>query len=469
MSDTLLISARDFERDVTEKIFSVLGENEDAQLGIPIGKNSRIITDIFLKNGCMQLDLSAPTFIEIKYVLTLDGGLRVLSTCRDELDKYGGHLLIIYKKKLTDFPLIQKDNALSGRVTLWPYDELEDKIKNHKQHDFQKKEIKGYNNPFELAKQYAATNKVSLFLGAGVSMDAKLPGWNKLLESLLVQEGGMPFKYINEANTAAISNSLADSSIVMGRYIIQSFREAIKGRKSELANDDFMMQKLLDEETEKMVKDRVRKALYSEIDTHTRSKLVKAIASVARKNNVENIITYNFDDLIEYELRGQKKFQSIYDETIERTSGMKPIYHVHGYLPRDAEKSGLPVLSETEYHRLYSHMHHWANVVQLNALYTTTCFFIGFSMTDPNQRRLLDLARNRKLDSPDASKAPHFVFLQRKRLKGEAVEAVNDEHCKEIENMMFELGLNVIWFNDFKELPKCLLEVFEKHDNKPKM
>ena len=43
---------------------------------------------------------------------------------------------------------------------------------------------------------------------------------------------------------------------------------------------------------------------------------------------------------------------------------------------------------------------------------------------------------------------------------GEAVKAVNEEHCKQIETMMLELGLNVIWFDDFKDLPKCLLYVF---------
>lgn len=114
-------------------------------------------------------------------------------------------------------------------------------------------------------------------------------------------------------------------------------------------------------------------------------------------------------------------------------------------------------------------MHHWANVVQLNALYTTTCFFVGFSMTDPNQRRLLDLARNVDLGSIEVGNAQHYIFLRRQNLKGEAVKAVNEEHCKEIENMMFELGLNVIWFDEFEILPKCLSYIFGKTDEKPKM
>lgn len=62
-----------------------------------------------------------------------------------------------------------------------------------------------------------------------------------------------------------------------------------------------------------------------------------------------------------------------------------------------------------------------------------------------------------------------IFFLRRQNLKGEAVKAVNEEHCKEIENMMFELGLNVIWFDEFENLPKCLSYIFGKTDEKPKM
>ena len=34
---------------------------------------------------------------------------------------------------------------------------------------------------------------------------------------------------------------------------------------------------------------------------------------------------------------------------------------------------------------------------------------------------------------------------------------------------MLELGLKVIWFDEFKNLPKCLLYVFGKQNDKPEM
>lgn len=149
---------------------------------------------------------------------------------------------------------------------------------------------------------------------------------------------------------------------------------------------------------------------------------MKAIASIATEKNVKQIITYNYDDLIEYEHTNPKEFVSVYNGTIANLDGLKPIYHVHGYISRNEIFPGTPVLSEREYHKLYSRMHHWSNVVQLNALYTTTCFFIGFSMTDPNQRRLLDLARNVDLGTIDTGKAKHYIFMRRQNLKGEAVK-----------------------------------------------
>ena len=35
--------------------------------------------------------------------------------------------------------------------------------------------------------------------------------------------------------------------------------------------------------------------------------------------------------------------------------------------------------------------------------------------------------------------------------------------------MMFELGLNVIWFDEFEKLPQYLLYIFGKANDRPKM
>ena len=161
-----------------------------------------------------------------------------------------------------------------------------------------------------------------------------------------------------------------------------------------------------------------------------------------------------------------KAFYSVSDNYIPRTKSI-PIYHVHGMISRDKTKASNSVLSEREYHQLYRNPHNWANIVQLNALYTSTCFFVGFSMTDPNQRRLLELAREKDICSDVIGELPHFVFLKKDHLKGEAAEVVNEEHWHEIEIMMSDFGLNVIWFNEFEELPKIINYISGVSKEKP--
>lgn len=89
----------------------------------------------------------------------------------------------------------------------------------------------------------------------------------------------------------------------------------------------------------------------------------------------------------------------------------KPIYHVHGYVPRNNYIRSKPILSEKDYHELYKEAFHWTNVEQLHALNRNTCIFIGLSMQDPNLRRLLDISRGMLVDNMRDN--PHFLFMQR--------------------------------------------------------
>ena len=87
------------------------------------------------------------------------------------------------------------------------------------------------------------------------------------------------------------------------------------------------------------------------------------------------------------------------------------MYHVHGIVFPKRENSSVEdiVLSENDYHRVYSEVFDWSNVEQLHALSRCTCFFIGLSLNDPNLRRLLEIAQR------DSSKSVrHYVFLERK-------------------------------------------------------
>lgn len=462
MMNSDILIARNFEIDVIDFITSMLSESETIELEPLIGNERRNRADAVLKQGCKKLKINSGTLVEIKYRLETNLALRVIqryTTAMNRSQKYK-NLIIICNEKYFDY---DEENQIHGlKIQILTFKELQGKFQDKEKDEvIDKSKIKRVTN-IEKAKDTFASNNITLFLGAGVSIDAKLPNWSKLLERLLVQDNETPFKYINEANSEAISDSLAKSDIVTGRYIIEGYKKAIKAKNKNLTEQE------INKETNERVINRIRNVLYNNVGNNI-SELINAVAKTAAECHVKQIITYNYDDLIETELKTitNASFVPIYDESIELSVNDKPIYHVHGFIPREKDNPSVPVLSEKEYHKLYSRMHHWANVVQLNALYTTTCFFIGFSMTDPNQRRLLDLARNVDLDSIDSDEAQHFVLLHRERLKGEAVKEVNNEHYQEIEDMMFELGLNVIWFDNFNDLPKILLYIAGLNKEKP--
>lgn len=200
--------------------------------------------------------------------------------------------------------------------------------------------------------------------------------------------------------------------------------------------------------------DAISEAIWSEYQPKGTKTIIGTIADIisVKKGLISSAITYNYDDLLETAL-GPDKVQTIGRASdIER--GKFPIYHVHGILPHEKNKGETvlanAILSENQYHKLYEEAFHWSNVEQLHALQRNTCFFIGFSIADPNLRRLLDIAK---------SDGRHFVFLCRKEFSV-CENQKNEENLRVHERLMNSLGLNVIWFEDFHELPKLLECIF---------
>ncbi len=192
---------------------------------------------------------------------------------------------------------------------------------------------------------------------------------------------------------------------------------------------------------------------------------------------VKAVVTYNFDDLLERELETKSiRYHSIYTENELSDPDELPVYHVHGFLPEDKtkytalEKSTL-VFSEEGYHQIYSDSYHWSNLVQLYNLRENNCLMIGLSMTDPNLRRLLEISA-RNIEQPR-----HFAFMQRLTLDEfchsksnekeqnqvidniKAAEIFLNRHHKLNEELMKELGVIIIWFTSFDEIPLIINRV----------
>lgn len=429
-------SAIKFELDVYNIINSLLSPDEEIRYQFKI-KNSRQIffIDIFLPNGCKKLGWIYPTIIEVKQKINsffLDRQFNQIKRYAEVLSLTMYCSVYIYETSQgwDNYSLLKQP---SQNVFIWSINELKRKIIGNRKSNRSHIKLERL-DPIKLIKKTVEESQYTLFLGAGVSMSAQLPSWSQLLQSLLESKKGVPYKSINENCFEDISKFLGYSSIISGRYIIDGFK---KSKNSIVA--------------------RIHDTLYK---TYKPSSLVDAICKLINKFNPVQVITYNYDNLIEIGLNDERKFVPVFDKC-RLQIGQVPIYHVHGMISKEVGPREMPILSEFDYHKLYNNPCSWPNVVQLQALNSTSCIFIGFSMTDPNQRRLLEYSRNEQRDSEDYSKLPHFVFIKRDVLNKMASKKINEEHWKEQERMMNDFGLNVIWFNDYDELPEIINQLLE--------
>lgn len=418
-----------------------------------------IWADFYLPRGCKALKFPEKTAVEVKLRISYTNVQRVIQRYLPIIEKNELSKLVIICKGRASLPNLEKYVATKWKenVDVLDYDDfIAEAKKAHRKPDDQHPDRIENTDNVDKARSVFREERCTFFLGAGVSMDAKLPSWSALLEKLLEQNDSKPYQHINKANSDAISEVFGHSSIIAGRYAFDGYRKTVKdtdGQKDE-------------EEIKKIIRERMRTALYQKKDYP--SKLVTSIAKAIRKRKPIQVITYNYDDLLERELRKRRiAYSPEYNKDISRRKDVIPIYHVHGMISSDEFESCMPILSEREYHKLYCNLHNWANVVQLHALNSTACFFIGFSMTDPNQRRLLEFTRYEDLNSAMQNELPHYVFLRKTPLKGEASQKVNEEHWKEMENMMTDFGLNVIWFREFSQLPELIDYISGTSNKKP--
>jgi hypothetical protein len=317
----------------------------------------------------------------------------------------------------------------------------------------------------ELLNNFYKKGQFSLFLGAGVSSSAGMPDWNTLLNSLFVTYLTNEFdgeSKIIDSDINQIVNRLNQidepSALMAARYL----RKGLDSKNTE--SQEFT--KAITKNLYKL-RDHTRK-----IDSDLIKSIVELCMPLRSGAKVKSVVTYNFDDLIERQLDAQSiQHHSIYTDNDFIDPDELPVFHVHGFLPENSDKyEGLDkstlVFSEEGYHLIYSDSYHWSNLVQLSNLRENHCLMVGLSMTDPNLRRLLDISsRNR-------DKTRHFTFMKRLTLENftkvedkqvidnlDGAKKFLDRHHNLNEEIMRELGVSVIWYTEYAEIPQILREI----------
>lgn len=458
------------------------GHNQPLQLE---DRNSHSRVDAYAPKGLGNIP--GPLAIEIVQVLSPK---RLTSEIhRYELQKSSNdeNLLIVSFREMaksSSYVRLVKERS-EGRVYFWGAEEVQSLLDKHieaasvlSEKMFSIRFQRAISNSPENWKEkraailsevgeYYRSGRFSMLLGAGVSSSAGLPDWDTLLNSLFVSmltEGSVAEKKTDSEQVSSIVKRLRQvdgpSALMLARYI----------RKGLSASSGAEQNEFIRSVTEQLYGLRDQRFSLS-------SPLIKAIASLCTPSRtgakIKAVLTYNFDDLLERELEARGlSFKSIFEEIDLAGPEELPVYHVHGFLPEDRSKyqnieKATLVFSEEGYHQIYGEPYHWSNLIQLNCLKETACLLVGLSLTDPNLRRLLEISA-KSIDKPK-----HFAFLKRVgyesfskekektvvRAPSALVRTFLDRHHSLNEEVMKELGVNIIWYEEYDDIPKLLGEV----------
>lgn len=400
------------ERAVYLTIFACLDASKKETIEI-----SNEYFDFFLPNGAHKLGWPQGTYVEVKYRLIYDSFTRI----RYIYDRINPSKLVVVFTSEEETPVKYTSDLLhNGRnIEIISYKELRNRIKDNKVLS----KSAGIDNEITYQKEKEASvlfkvkeaiknNKISIFIGAGVSASAGVATWNYLLEKLCVKR-----------KLAKIDNDI--DSVIKGRYIIEEYKHGQKDIPEEFYKD-------------------IRDILYANIKP---SKLIESIASLIINSDIESIISYNYDNLVEREVEKKDKLcYPVYDKSRPRGKEFLSVYHVHGYVSQEDEYSPI-VLGEQEYHKIFQESYNWGNVEQLHALCRSTCLFIGLSMNDPNLRRLIDIS------VADSEVEPvHYAFLRK-----------IEYDVPFMEKVMRGFGINCVWYENYEDLPDILDSIIESN------
>jgi len=306
-------------------------------------------------------------------------------------------------------------------------------------------------------KESLNQEKLVLVLGAGVSIPYKIPKWDKILIELMQNLRNDKEEDIKNEILSVYTDVLFNDNILLASRYVNSMI------KSSKATDDINVNEL------------IKKILYKEYSFNKKpDELLKEIYSLClapqKRKGIESIITYNYDSILEETfqlLTPEVNYNSIYKSGFYILPNKVNIYHVHGYLPSDSiKKDNDPInddenkiiLSEHACSEEYSKTYQWNNLIQLDKYINKTCLIIGSSFSDPNMRRLFDIARQQRFHN----EINHVIVLK-KPSKEEILTDLMNSPNENLLNNYFDDITNLYNLNMIKLLNKDLDKINEKH------
>lgn len=274
------------------------------------------------------------------------------------------------------------------------------------------------------------TRELVLFLGAGVSMPYGLPSWKDLVLELLFEQAqdtrrlGPMLPHYRRAVASWMTDYFDYDPLVLARMVERELAQrAGAGRRRDPASA-FL--------------GRLRSYMYGNLrkpdGRTTLAAVADLIAKSRRTSGVDTVVTFNFDDLLERQLRARDvKVQSIGNGERCGGNGVRVI-HAHGYVPEVGPASRRDIVfTEPDYHRLTESVFHWSLSEVVERLRKNVALFVGLSMSDPSLRRLLDASRNSDIPA-------HWQIQKRHEVRDDELRTVMTEVERRARNYGTLLG-----------------------------
>lgn len=290
------------------------------------------------------------------------------------------------------------------------------------------------------------SDSITIVLGAGTSLFYKLPTWDILLLQLFKKTRKVKITDNLKFQFELLKKNFDNPSLA--QYITDDPTIAdFKHLKTELYKNFINSAPMI-------------------------SPLHYEIIQLLKRKKKTNIITYNFDGILEYFIEKEGiPFNISYGKNYQADINSLNIYHIHGYLPVSAQvtKDIALTFSEFQYVEQYNNVYSWQNQVQLSNFSNVPCVFLGLSFTDPNLKKLLftckkmHSVRHFRLDVPfnlhylEEQYNTQFNYYDIKSLDfPKTIEILNDGRLELTEKLKIEL-LNFQSFQDFPEFIKKII------------
>jgi len=294
---------------------------------------------------------------------------------------------------------------------------------------------------YEAIRSITAAHDLTVVVGAGASMEAGLPSWGQLVESLL-------------------DDALAERGWTRDGPAIKQYA----GRNGLLTAAEVASALL-----ESDLGDKVKERLYQGADASslTPGPLANAVAALQHAFGPRmSIGTFSYDDLIETALRARPTAARWWSHVRSYIQQREPqpnsvgVTHLHGL--RGREDKGHVVLTESDYQIMQTSTSCWQEDWFIARLRASSCLFVGISMSDPNLLRYLHRARH--------VGRPHYALLLRDDERDDRPSgndriasrpsATSRERCEETERLRWaKLGVTVLFVDNYADVAQFIWEL----------